>query len=111
RDVDGTPLGMTGTLSDITVSKESNDLAWRHANLDPLTGLPSRRFFREKLEVEIARLTRSGQSLALLFIDLDGFKLVNDTYGHDTGDLLLIDVAHRIKACVRQTDTLARLGG
>ncbi len=111
RDAEGKPLTMTGTLSDITVSKESNDLAWRHANLDALTGLPNRRFFREKLEGELARLTRSGNSLALLFIDLDGFKLVNDTCGHDAGDLLLIEVAHRIRACVRQTDTLARLGG
>jgi diguanylate cyclase (GGDEF)-like protein/PAS domain S-box-containing protein len=111
RDDEGKPLTMTGTLSDITVRKESSDLAWRHANLDALTGLPNRRLFRERLDIELARLNRSRHSLALLFIDLDGFKQVNDLYGHDAGDLLLMEVAHRVQSCIRQTDTVARLGG
>ena len=111
RDAKGRPLTMTGTLSDITVRKESADLAWRHANLDALTGLPNRRLFRDRLEMELARLQRSHHSLALLFIDLDGFKQVNDAYGHDAGDILLMEAARRLQDCVRRTDIVARLGG
>jgi diguanylate cyclase (GGDEF)-like protein/PAS domain S-box-containing protein len=111
RDEQGRPLLMTGTLSDITARKESDELAWRHANLDVLTGLPSRRLFRERLEIELLKAKRSGYQLAVLFIDLDGFKQVNDSYGHDAGDLLLMDAARRLKSCVRETDSVARLGG
>lgn len=111
RTDDGSPLTMTGTLTDISAKKESADLAWRHANLDPLTGLPNRRFYRERLDKELLRAERSHDQVALLFIDLDGFKQVNDFHGHDTGDVLLIEAAQRLKGCVRQTDTVARLGG
>lgn len=111
RDEEGRPLAMTGTLADITVRKESDELAWRHANLDVLTGLPNRRLFRERLAAEVARAKRAAHPLALLFLDLDGFKQVNDVFGHDAGDLLLMEVGNRLKACVRQTDIVARLGG
>ncbi|TFW10341.1 EAL domain-containing protein [Oxalobacteraceae bacterium OM1] len=111
RDADSKPLAMTGTISDITVRKESEELAWRHANLDPLTGLPNRRLCRERLEQELRRARRSNQQLALLFIDLDRFKQVNDWLGHEAGDQLLIEAAQRIARCVRDTDTVARLGG
>lgn len=111
RDKDGRPLVMTGTLVDITARKESDELAWRHANLDSLTDLPNRRLFRSRLELELIRAKRNNFQVALLFIDLDGFKQVNDLYGHDAGDTLLIEVAHRLKNCVRETDAVARLGG
>jgi len=83
----------------------------RMAHHDTLTGLPNRRAIHERLSEELLRLDRSGHGLALLFLDLDGFKPANDTYGHQTGDLLLIEVARRLQASVRQADSLARLGG
>lgn len=111
RDAQGMPLLMTGTLSDITARKEADELIWRQANLDVLTNLPNRRLFRERLEVELLRTKRTQRQLALLFIDLDGFKQVNDLYGHDAGDLLLIEAAQRLKRCIRETDIVSRLGG
>lgn len=111
RDVKAKPLIMTGTMSDITERKESEATVWRHANLDALTGIANRRLFRERLEMEILRSRRYGQQLAILYIDLDRFKEVNDLYGHDAGDMLLIDAVQRMQRCVRQTDTIARLGG
>lgn len=111
RDTQGKPLTMTGTLSDITARKEADELTWRQANLDVLTNLPNRRLFRERLDLELMRAKRSQRQLALLFIDLDGFKQVNDLYGHDAGDLLLIEAAQRLKRCVRETDIVSRLGG
>lgn len=111
RDAEGKPLLMTGTLSDITARKEADELTWRQANLDVLTSLPNRRLFRERLEVELLRAKRTRHQLALLFIDLDGFKQVNDLYGHDAGDLLLIEAAQRLRHCTRETDIVSRLGG
>jgi diguanylate cyclase (GGDEF)-like protein/PAS domain S-box-containing protein len=111
RDAQGQPLIMTGTLTDITAKKESDELVWRHANLDALTGLPNRRSFRDRLDAEVRKAHRNSTALALLFIDLDGFKQVNDLFGHDAGDLLLMEAAHRITNCVRGTDIVARLGG
>lgn len=81
------------------------------AHYDSLTGLPNRTLFRDRLAHAIARADRDNQMLALLFIDLDRFKTINDTLGHDIGDLMLKDVAERIKTCVREEDTAARLGG
>ncbi|NEX61794.1 sensor domain-containing protein [Noviherbaspirillum galbum] len=107
----GRPIAMGGMLSDISARKDAEELAWRYANLDVLTGLANRRMFRDRLEQEIRGAQRSNRKLALLFIDLDGFKQVNDLHGHDAGDLLLIEAAYRIKACVRQTDVVARWGG
>ncbi|MCK5356700.1 MAG: EAL domain-containing protein, partial [Methyloprofundus sp.] len=78
---------------------------------DELTGLPNRRMFQDRLELEMAKSHREKCSLALLFIDLDRFKAVNDTLGHEVGDLLLIEASKRIISCVRETDAIARLGG
>jgi diguanylate cyclase (GGDEF)-like protein len=84
---------------------------WRHANFDLLTGLANRHRFQDQLEHELMRASRSKQPLALMYIDLDGFKAVNDGFGHHAGDLLLQQVAGRLRNSVRETDTVARLGG
>ena len=96
---------------DITARKQSEEIIWRQANFDTLTQLPNRRFFLYRLQNEIDSVKRDKPSLALLFLDLDHFKEVNDSLGHEYGDLLLIEAAQRILACVRDTDTVSRFGG
>ncbi|UOD31944.1 EAL domain-containing protein [Massilia violaceinigra] len=98
-------------IEDVTEKKTSEALIWQQANFDPLTRLPNRRMFHDRLEHDILRCRRDGTRVAILFIDLDQFKEVNDTLGHQQGDVLLIDAARRISACVRDSDTVARLGG
>jgi len=98
-------------IRDITHKKESEDLIWKQANFDKVTGLPNRHMFHDRLEQEIKKASRNGLSMALLFIDLDHFKEVNDTLGHDVGDTLLVETARRISVCIRESDTVARLGG
>ncbi len=102
---------MLGILRDISDKKHSAELIWKQANFDLLTGLPNRYMFQDRLAQEIKKAHRGGSLLGLLFIDLDYFKEVNDTLGHETGDAILIAVAQRISACVRESDTVARLGG
>ena len=85
--------------------------ALREVNIDRLTGLPNRNVFQDRLDLDIKRSQRSGLPLALLFIDLDHFKEINDTRGHEAGDLLLKAVGQRLRSHVRQSDTVARLGG
>ncbi|MDZ7751779.1 MAG: EAL domain-containing protein [Gammaproteobacteria bacterium] len=96
---------------DITEQRHLKDLIWRQANYDTLTQLPNRRLFIDRLGHQISVAQRAGQMLALLFIDLDHFKEVNDTFGHDAGDRLLVEAARRMGECVRSTDTVARLSG
>jgi len=98
-------------LRDVTGRKAAADEIMSLAFYDALTGLPNRRLFRDRLQQELKKARRTGNSVALLFIDLDGFKEVNDRFGHAIGDLLLIESAQRIRACVREADTTARLGG
>lgn len=100
-----------GVAIDITEKKVSEEQIWRQANFDPLTNLPNRRMFYERLAQEMRKAQRNQRSLALLFIDIDHFKEVNDTLGHDHGDGLLKIAADRLLACVRDTDTVSRLGG
>jgi diguanylate cyclase (GGDEF)-like protein len=100
-----------GIVRDISDKKHSAELIWKQANFDLLTGLPNRYMFQDRLAQEIKKAHRGGTMLGLLFIDLDHFKEVNDTLGHETGDALLIAVAQRISACVRESDTVARMGG
>jgi diguanylate cyclase (GGDEF)-like protein/PAS domain S-box-containing protein len=111
RDSAGEATGTIGIAIDITQKKEAEELIWKQANFDTLTGLPNRRMFSDRLEQEIRKAHRSDLPLALMYLDLDGFKEVNDTLGHNMGDILLKDVAQRLSACVRETDTVARMGG
>jgi diguanylate cyclase (GGDEF)-like protein/PAS domain S-box-containing protein len=111
RDKDGKIHRYVALFSDITEKKKSEELIWRQANFDTLTGLPNRDMFRDRLGQEVKKSIRADRSLALLLVDLDQFKEVNDTLGHSVGDMLLKDAAQRISACVRESDTVARLGG
>ena len=98
-------------VRDISQRKAAEKLIWQQANFDHLTGLPNRRLLTDRLQQSIHQVDRNASHITLLYLDLDRFKEVNDTFGHAKGDQLLIDVAHRLGACVRQSDTVARLGG
>ncbi|MGB6054772.1 MAG: EAL domain-containing protein [Burkholderiaceae bacterium] len=98
-------------FSDLAKKKEYEKLIWQQANCDPLTGLLNRRMFGERIEREARWADRNGTSMALLFLDLDRFKEVNDILGHAAGDLLLQQAAHRLRRAVHDPDSLARLGG
>ncbi|GGJ26663.1 bifunctional diguanylate cyclase/phosphodiesterase [Deinococcus roseus] len=102
---------MLGTAWDITDQKTTEHLIRHQANHDALTDLPNRRLFFELLSQEIKNTQRTDQACAVLFIDLDRFKEVNDTYGHQAGDELLKEVSNRLKMCTRASDVLARLSG
>ncbi|MFA6121430.1 MAG: PAS domain S-box protein [Sideroxydans sp.] len=108
---DGSVHRHIALFSDITEKKKSEELIWAQANFDQLTGLPNRRMFRDRLAQDIKKAHRAGLGLALMFLDLDRFKEVNDSLGHDMGDALLMEAAYRISACVRESDTVARVGG
>jgi diguanylate cyclase (GGDEF)-like protein/PAS domain S-box-containing protein len=108
---DGGRHRLIGTLTDISDKKKADERIWRHANYDSLTQLPNRRLFRDRLEQEVRKAQRTRTAIALLFLDLDRFKQVNDLLGHDAGDALLVQAARRIDSCVRDADTVARLGG
>jgi diguanylate cyclase (GGDEF)-like protein/PAS domain S-box-containing protein len=110
-DGKGEAQSWVAQFSDITDKKDAEQLIWRQANFDHLTGLPNRRMFLDRLGEEIKKSKRSGLPMALLFLDLDHFKVVNDSLGHDMGDLLLRQAADRLRECVRESDTIARLGG
>ena len=98
-------------IEDVTEKKKSEAMIWQQANFDTLTQLPNRRMFHDRLDHDIVKCRRDGLRIAILFIDLDHFKEVNDTLGHHQGDILLVDAARRIRSCVRESDTVARLGG
>jgi diguanylate cyclase (GGDEF)-like protein/PAS domain S-box-containing protein len=110
-DEQGNPFRYVALLSDITQKKASEELIWRQANFDTLTGLPNRNMLYEHLRQEMKKTDRSQLPMALVFVDLDYFKEINDTLGHDKGDMLLKQVANRLLSCVRTSDIVARLGG
>jgi diguanylate cyclase (GGDEF)-like protein/PAS domain S-box-containing protein len=107
----GRALRMIGTNLDITDRRRMEEALQSVAQSDPLTGLANRLLFQDRLRQALARARRAGSSVALLYLDLDRFKEVNDSLGHAAGDLLLKDFAARLRAGVRATDTVARFGG
>jgi diguanylate cyclase (GGDEF)-like protein len=115
REIAELAVGFNAMLAELQRRDELAKLAdarlQKQARTDALTGLPNRRLFTECLSSALARARRKAQLLGLLYIDLDGFKLVNDSLGHSIGDLLLCEVASRLRSRVRQSDTLARVGG
>jgi diguanylate cyclase (GGDEF)-like protein len=99
------------TFADITERKKAEEQLQYTALHDSLTTLPNRRLFEDRLDQAIKTARRSGGRAALFYLDLDGFKSVNDLYGHEAGDTVLRDVAVRIRGCIRTSDTAARVGG
>jgi diguanylate cyclase (GGDEF)-like protein len=107
----GRPQGRVFSFRDLTASLEADQRIAALASTDALTGLPNRRLLAEAVAAAAARSRRTGEGFALLAIDLDRFRHINDTLGHDTGDRVLVDVAGRIRSCLRSSDQLARIGG
>jgi len=111
RDDAGNVTHFVGVKEDITELKRLQEELDHQARHDPLTGLPNRLMFKDRLQQTLALARRHHTLAALLYLDLDGFKPINDTYGHDAGDLLLTEVGRRLQGCVRASDTVARMGG
>jgi diguanylate cyclase (GGDEF)-like protein/PAS domain S-box-containing protein len=107
----GEPIRMVGTVHDVTERKALEDQLQHQALHDPLTGLPNRTLFADRLRQDLARARRREVEVSVLFMDLDNFKVINDSLGHKAGDRLLMAVSKRIKALLRPEDTVARLGG
>ena len=111
HDAEGKIINYIGIFSDISVVKDSQRRVEFLATHDELTALPNRTLFLDRMRQTIARAERGGTSFGILFIDLDNFKIVNDSLGHDAGDVLLKEVARRLRDCTRAADTVARFGG
>ncbi|MFT6654129.1 MAG: diguanylate cyclase (GGDEF)-like protein/PAS domain S-box-containing protein [Marinomonas primoryensis] len=111
KDSDGVVTNYVGTFTDITLSKNAEQQIEYLAYYDPLTHLPNRRLMIDRIHHAMAASTRPGNKFAIFFLDLDHFKTLNDTLGHDMGDLLLQQVATRLKKCIREGDTVSRFGG
>jgi diguanylate cyclase (GGDEF)-like protein/PAS domain S-box-containing protein len=111
RDEQGRPLYLIGQIEDVTERRALRERLAYAAIHDPLTGLPNRELFMDRLEVALRRTSRGGHHLAVIFLDLDRFKLINDSLGHDVGDQVLSAVADRLSSVMRSSDTLARFGG
>ena len=111
RHVDGTPKVIQGLMVDITEQKNLEAQLSHQAFHDALTGLPNRAYFTEQVTAAIARARRSGQGMVVVYLDLDDFKIVNDTFGHGVGDRLLVEVARRLRETIRASDLAARVGG
>jgi diguanylate cyclase (GGDEF)-like protein/PAS domain S-box-containing protein len=101
----------TGIVRDISERKESEERIKRLAHHDQLTGLPNRNLLNDRISHALARVRRHGGRMAVLYVDLDKFKPINDTLGHEAGDLVLKEVSRRLKDCIRGSDTVARVGG
>lgn len=111
RSSDGEVVNYLGLFSDITLIKEHQKQLERMAHYDALTQLPNRVLLSDRLEQAMPQSRRNGKPLAVCYLDLDGFKLINDSLGHAAGDRLLLEVSQRLKNCLRASDTVARLGG
>lgn len=110
-DRDGNIYRRVGVFTDISHYKRAEETILYQANYDPLTHLPNRRLFMDRLDLDLKKARRENTSVALFFLDLDNFKEINDSQGHDVGDELLAQVADRLSRDMRQTDTVCRLGG
>lgn len=114
-DKKGAIIGSVGSLRDITERVEAENKVKEElvsaANTDPLTGLDNRRVFFNRLEEELRRVKRTQTDISVLLIDIDHFKTINDSYGHDVGDVVLVGITEIIRDCLRETDIAARLGG
>lgn len=111
RGPTGQPIRAVGSLRDISERKALEAEYKRLALYDPLTGLPNRRLLVDRLRQAIIQNRRNKECGVLMFLDMDRFKQINDTFGHESGDMLLIEVGRRLSSCMRETDTVARLGG
>lgn len=111
RDEHGAPLRVIGTYTDITERKEIEAQVLRLAHYDSITGLPNRTLFLERLNQQISNAQRNHEALGLIMIDLDGFKEINDSLGHQKGDLMIKQTAERLLKCVHDKDIVSRLGG
>ncbi len=111
RDSDECITGFVGISYDLTERKRAEEYIYHVAHHDPLTGLPTRTLLRDRLEVSIERARRTQDNLAVMMVDLDNFKRVNDSLGHQAGDTVLCEISKRLKSCVRKSDTVGRMGG
>ena len=111
RDNTGAATRMVGTHTNISAHKASEELIWKQVNLDTLTLLPNRRQFSNYLQESVEASKKENSAFVLMFLDLDNFKIINDTHGHNAGDLLLKEAACRLKNCIRKQDILSRSGG
>ncbi|MDH5638760.1 MAG: diguanylate cyclase [Nitrospinota bacterium] len=111
KNTHGETTNYAGIFNDITYKKENEELVRHLAFHDPLTQLPNRRMFLERMEIELSHAKRDKELAAVMFMDLDNFKDINDTYGHNAGDFVLQAAAERISSCLRESDSVSRFGG
>jgi diguanylate cyclase (GGDEF)-like protein/PAS domain S-box-containing protein len=111
KNAHGETMNYTGVFSDITYRKDNEELVRHLAFHDPLTHLPNRRMFLERMDMELIHAKRDGAMVAMMFLDLDNFKPINDNFGHNAGDMVLQMTSERITKCLRESDSVSRFGG